>query len=58
MAKVIPEMESLRKTGSKTVFLANLVSLMMIGTTSAIPNEGEIWNNRYRPMIEFNSKLV
>ena len=52
------EMESLRKTGSKTVFLTILVSLMMIGTTTALPYEGEIQNNYDRPVIVFSSKFI
>ena len=40
MVKISPEMESLRKTGSKTVLLTILVSLMMIETTADLPDEG------------------
>ena len=42
MAKVSPEMESLRKTGSEPVLLTILVSLTMIEATTAHQDEGEI----------------
>ena len=41
--KVSPEIESLRKTVSKTALLTILVSLMMIETTTALPDEVEIY---------------
>ena len=37
--KVSPEMKSLHKTGSKTVFFTILEWLMMIDTTTALPDE-------------------
>ena len=45
MAKVIPEIESLSKIGSRTVFLTILMSLMMIETTTALPDEGKIYTD-------------
>ena len=44
MAKVSPEMEALLKTGSKTVLLTILVSLMIIGNTTALPSDGGKYN--------------
>ena len=41
IAKGIPEMESLRKNGSKKVFLKILVYLMIIGTTTPVQDEGK-----------------
>ena len=41
MAKEGLKMLSSRKTGSKTVLLTTLVSMMMIGTSTALPDEGE-----------------
>ena len=40
MEKVILETESLCKTGSKTILLTILVSLMMIDTTTALSDAG------------------
>ena len=39
MEKLILEMESFRKKGSKTVSLTMLEYLMMIETTTALPDE-------------------
>ena len=39
MLKVRPNIESLRKSGSTTVLLTTMVSLMMIGTTTARSDE-------------------
>ena len=40
--KLSPELEYLLKNGPKTVLLKLFVFLMMIGTTTALPDEGEI----------------
>ena len=42
MEKVRPKMESFRKTGSKTVFLTVLVSLIITETTTAFLYEGNM----------------
>ena len=39
MAKLIPEMESIRETGSNTVSLTILVYIMIIATTIGLPEE-------------------
>ena len=41
MVKVSPEMESLRETGSKTVLLSILVSLMMIVEATDLKMKGK-----------------
>ena len=55
MSKVSPETESLRKTGSKTVFLKILVSLKMIKTTTAILDKGWIYIKDDRPVVVFST---
>ena len=52
------EMESWLKNSSKTVLSTILVSLMMIETTVAIPDEGGVYNNDARPVIVFRSQSV
>ena len=42
MEKLIPKVESLSKNGSKTLLLKILVSLMIIETITALPDEGEV----------------
>ena len=42
MSEVSPEMECIRKHGSKTLFLKILVSLMMIETATDLPDEKNI----------------
>ena len=54
MSKVSPETESLRKTGSKTVFLKILVSLKMIKTPTDIPDKGWIYIKDDRPVVVFS----
>ena len=58
MKTLILEMESLCKTGSKTIILTILVSLMMIDTTTALSDEGQIQNKDDRPVILLSSKHV
>ena len=54
MAKLRPEIESLRKTCSKTALLIILVSLMMIDTTTAFTDEGGMYNKDDIPVMVFS----
>ena len=51
---VSQKIESLRKTGSKTLLLTILVYIMISETITDLPGEGKIHNKDDRSVIVFN----
>ena len=58
MSKLSLEMESIRKIGPKKVLFIILVSLLIIETTTGLPDEGGIYSKDDIPVIVFSSKYI